>query len=36
VRFPGYDTAWAFWTIFTGMIVCLIGLVAFFRYKRWI
>jgi len=35
VRFPGFETTWAFWTIFAGMIVCLAGLLAFFRYKRW-
>jgi magnesium transporter len=36
VRFPGYDTIWAFWTIFAGMVVSLVGLLAFFRYKRWL
>jgi magnesium transporter len=36
VRFPGFDTAWAFWVIFAGMVVSLAGLLAFFRFKRWL
>jgi magnesium transporter len=36
VRFPGFDTAWAFWTIFVGMLVSLIGMLTFFRLKRWL
>jgi magnesium transporter len=36
VRFPGFGTVWAFWTIFVGMAVSLVGLLAFFRYKRWL
>jgi magnesium transporter len=36
VRFPGFDTAWAFWVIFVGMVVSLIGLLSFFRLKRWL
>src|SRR3954452_12558971 len=36
VRFPGYETAWAFWVIFVGMAVTLIGLLSFFRLKRWL
>jgi len=36
VRFPGFDTAWAFWTIFVLMVVSLGGLLSFFRYKRWL
>ena len=36
VRFPGFETAWAFWVIFAGMVVSLAGLLAFFRFKRWI
>ncbi len=36
VKFPGFDTAWAFWTIFGGMWAALIGLLSFFRYKRWL
>jgi magnesium transporter len=36
LRFPGYDTAWAFWVVFLGMVVSLAGLLAFFRFKRWL
>jgi magnesium transporter len=36
VRFPGFETAWAFWIIFVGMAVTLIGLLSFFRLKRWL
>jgi magnesium transporter len=36
LRFPGYDTVWAFWVVFAGMVVSLVGLLAFFRYKRWL
>jgi magnesium transporter len=36
VDFPGFDTAWAFWTIFAMMAAALVGLVAFFRLKRWL
>jgi magnesium transporter len=36
LRFPGYDTAWAFWAIFCLMIVSLTGILGFFRYKRWL
>jgi len=36
LRFPGYDTAWAFWTVFAGMVATLVGLLAVFRYKRWL
>jgi magnesium transporter len=36
VRFPGFDTAWAFWVIFAAMVASLAGLLAFFRYKRWL
>jgi magnesium transporter len=36
VRFPGFDTVWAFWVIFVGMAVTLAGLLAFFRHKRWL
>jgi magnesium transporter len=34
VKFPGFDTVWAFWLIFLGMVVTLLGVLAFFRYKR--
>jgi magnesium transporter len=36
VRFPGFETAWAFWTIFVGMLVSLVGMLTFFRLKRWL
>src|SRR5215216_7847222 len=36
VRFPGFETAWAFWIIFAGMVAAFAGLLAFFRWKRWI
>jgi magnesium transporter len=36
VRFPGFDTQWAFWTISVVMAFMLGGLVGFFRYKRWL
>jgi magnesium transporter len=34
VKFPGFDTLWAFWAIFVGMVVTLLAVLAFFRYKR--
>ena len=36
VHFPGFDTAWAFWTIVGGMLATALSLIAFFRYKRWL
>jgi magnesium transporter len=36
VKFPGFDTVWAFWVIFAAMLVTLVGLLGFFRYKRWL
>jgi len=36
VHFPGFDTAWAFWVIFIGMLLALIGMLTFFRLKRWL
>jgi magnesium transporter len=36
VHFPGFDTAEAFWVIVGFMIATIIGLVVFFRYKRWL
>src|SRR5579871_1605992 len=36
VDFPGFDTTWAFWTIFGLMAAALIGMLAFFRLKRWL
>jgi magnesium transporter len=36
VKFPGFGTVWAFWTIFAIMVSALAGMLAFFRYKRWL
>jgi magnesium transporter len=36
VKFPGFDTVWGFWVIMAGLIVTLVGLLGFFRYKRWL
>ena len=36
VDFPGFATAEAFWAIVGTMVVLGAGLVAFFRYKRWL
>ena len=34
--FPGFNTVWAFWVVFIGMLVALAGMLAFFRLKRWL
>jgi magnesium transporter len=36
VGFPGEGTHQAFWVIVGAMVACLVGMVGFFRYKRWI
>jgi magnesium transporter len=36
VKFPGFETAHAWWAIVGGMLVVLGGLLGFFRYKRWL
>jgi magnesium transporter len=36
VHFPGFGSAAGFWAILGGMVVVLIGMVGFFRYKRWL
>src|SRR5437899_5339559 len=36
VHFPGFGTAAAWWGIVAGMVVTLIGVLAFFRLKRWL
>ena len=36
VHFPGFDTAWAFWTVVGVMLATLFCLLGFFRYKRWL
>ena len=36
LNFPGYESVWAFWGVFGIMIATLAGLLAFFRFKRWL
>jgi len=36
VNFPGFDSSEAFWTIVGLMLATIIGMVGFFRWKRWI
>jgi magnesium transporter len=36
VNFPGYGTHTAFWIIVGGMIVTIVGMLGFFRWKRWL
>jgi magnesium transporter len=36
VRFPGFGSAAAFWAIVAVMVVAVVGMVAFFRAKRWL
>jgi magnesium transporter len=36
VRFPGFDTTWAFWAVAALMVVTLVALLGFFRFKRWL
>jgi magnesium transporter len=36
VDFPGFGSVWAFWTIFSLMAAALVGMLAFFRLKRWL
>ncbi len=36
VRFPGFETAQAFWIICGAMLAIAAGLIAFVRYKRWL
>ena len=35
VLFPGEGTSAAFWSIIAAMVIALVGMIAFFRYKRW-
>jgi magnesium transporter len=35
VAFPGFGTREAFWLIVAAMLATVVGLAAFFRYKRW-
>jgi magnesium transporter len=36
VRFPGFETTHAWWAVVGGMLAVLVGLLGFFRYKRWL
>ena len=36
VLFPGEGTPGAFWVIVASLVAVLIGMVAFFRLKRWL
>jgi magnesium transporter len=36
VAFPGFGTSTAFWVIVGAMAATAAGLIAFFRYKRWL
>lgn len=36
VRFPGFDTAHAWWEVFGLMLIVLGTLLGFFRWKRWL
>jgi Mg2+ and Co2+ transporter CorA len=36
LNFPGFNTVWAFWVVFVGILVALIGMLSFFRLKRWL
>ena len=36
VRFPGFESAAAFWGIVAAMVIAVVGLIGFFRYKRWL
>ena len=36
VHFPGFETAGAFWAITGAILALLVGMVAFFRLKRWL
>src|SRR5919198_116134 len=36
VHFPGFESSEAFWVIVGLMVATIVGLIAFFRYKRWI
>ena len=36
VLFPGEGTHEAFWAILGGMLATLVGMLTFFRWKRWL
>jgi magnesium transporter len=35
VNFPGFGSTWLFWVIVGAMASILLGMLSFFRYKRW-
>ena len=36
VDFPGFDTHAAFWVIVVLMLAVIVGMLGFFRHKRWL
>jgi magnesium transporter len=36
VAFPGFDTRWMFWSILGMFVAVLVGMLGFFRFKRWL
>jgi Mg2+ and Co2+ transporter CorA len=36
VAFPGEGTREAFWIIAAALVAILVGMVGFFRWKRWL
>jgi magnesium transporter len=36
VRFPGFETARAFWIICGAMLAIAVSLIAYFRSRRWL
>ena len=36
VHFPGSETSGGFWGIIGAMLVVLVVMVSFFRYRRWL
>jgi magnesium transporter len=36
VQFPGFGTTTAFWSILGSFVVLIVGMLAFFRHKRWL
>jgi magnesium transporter len=36
VHFPGYESNGGFWGILGAMLVVLVAMVSFFRYRRWL
>jgi Mg2+ and Co2+ transporter CorA len=36
VRYPGSDTEWGFWVSLAVMALTALGMVVFFRSRRWL